>query len=79
MLDTEQASIARPKVLTVSELNRLAKEVLEQSSKATPKMKTAGKRNVGKAAKTSKDPAQKALIQMYCVTLTSKWFLYMCL
>ena len=31
MLDTEQASIATPKVLTVSELNRLAKEVLEQS------------------------------------------------
>jgi exodeoxyribonuclease VII large subunit len=31
MIDTEQASIASPKVLTVSELNRLAKEVLEQS------------------------------------------------
>jgi exodeoxyribonuclease VII large subunit len=31
MIDTEQASIATPKVLTVSELNRLAKEVLEQS------------------------------------------------
>ena len=30
MLDTEQASIA-PRVLSVSELNRLAKEVLEQS------------------------------------------------
>ena len=31
MLDTEQATIASPKVLTVSELNRMAKEVLEQS------------------------------------------------
>jgi exodeoxyribonuclease VII large subunit len=31
MIDTEQVSIASPKVLTVSELNRLAKEVLEQS------------------------------------------------
>lgn len=31
MIDTEQASIASPKVLTVSELNRLAKELLEQS------------------------------------------------
>lgn len=31
MIDTEQASIATPRVLSVSELNRLAKEVLEQS------------------------------------------------
>ncbi len=31
MLDTEQATIASPKVLTVSQLNRMAKEVLEQS------------------------------------------------
>jgi exodeoxyribonuclease VII large subunit len=31
MLDTQQATIASPKVLTISELNRMAKEVLEQS------------------------------------------------
>ena len=31
MIDTEQVSIATPHVFSVSELNRLAKEVLEQS------------------------------------------------